>query len=96
MNSFTKAKLESVIITLLQEDGYNYVHSDSIVRKANAVLIKDDLTAYLSNRYHKDEITKNEINSIIRKLETFSSSDLYESNKAIMKTVPLFTIIVLR
>lgn len=87
MSNFTEAKLESAIITLLKNEGYEYINGDPIVRKKNDVLIRDDLTKYLSNRYHKDGITQNEIHSIIRRLETFSSSDLYESNKAIMKMI---------
>lgn len=51
------------------------------------VLIKDDLRGYLKTRYEADCITPGEIDSIVRKLEVFSASDLYESNKAIMKMV---------
>jgi hypothetical protein len=54
MSSFTEAKLESAIITLLQDEGYEYVSGDSIVRKTSAVFIREDLSRYLSNRYHKD------------------------------------------
>ena len=58
-----------------------------IVRDPAEVLIKEDLKTFLAKQYANDKITPGEINSIIRKLETFPSSDLYESNKAIMKMV---------
>jgi type I restriction enzyme R subunit len=87
MSKFTEAKLEEAIIGLLQNEGYTYVNGNAIERSENEVLIKDDLRAYLSNRYQKDKITVNEVDSIIRRLETFSASDLYESNKSFMQMV---------
>jgi len=87
MSKFTEARLEAAIIELLQLEGYEYVNGDNISRAENEVLLKDDLRSYLSKRYVSDNITNNEIDSIIRKLETFPASDLYESNKAIMKMV---------
>ncbi|MCF7960101.1 MAG: hypothetical protein K9M08_05115 [Pirellula sp.] len=41
----------------------------------------------MSARYAADNITPGEIESVIRKLTAYSSADLYESNKAIMKLV---------
>jgi len=51
------------------------------------VLLKEDLINYLQNQYAKENITTSEIESIIRKLEVYPSSDIYESNKAIMDIV---------
>ena len=87
MSKFTEAKLEAAIIELLECEGYACVRGDAIPRAENEVLVKDDLKAYLFKRYAADNITPGEIDSIIRKLEVFSASDLYESNKAIMKMV---------
>lgn len=87
MSKFTEAKLEEAIIELLQNEGYTYVNGNAIARSENEVLIKDDLRTYLLNRYQNDKITANEIDSIIRRLETFSASDLYESNKWVMQMV---------
>ena len=84
---FTEEKLEIAIIELLQIEGYKHVFGQNIVREPNEVLIREDIKAYLSRRYAADNITSREIESIIRKLEVFSVSDLYESNKAIMKMV---------
>jgi len=49
--------------------------------------LSEDLQNYLLSKYSKDEITVNEIKSIIRKLELFPSSSLYESNKTIIKLI---------
>lgn len=84
---YTEAKLEDSVIELLQEQGYEYVKGEAIDRSSEEVLIKADLENYLANRYKSDEITASEIAMIIRKLEVFPASDMYDSNKAIMKLV---------
>ena len=84
---FTEEKLELAIIELLEVEGYEHVLGQTIVREPNEVLIKEDLKAYLFKRYAADNITSGEVESVVRKLEVFSASDLYESNKAIMKMV---------
>jgi len=84
---FTEAQLEAAIVELLGESGYPHVLGETIERQPQEVLIKDDLRAFLSRQYAADGITPGEIESVIQKLEAFSSSDLYESNKAIMKLV---------
>jgi type I restriction enzyme R subunit len=84
---FTEEKLELAIIELLEVEGYEHVLGQTIAREPNEVLIKDDLKAYLFKRYAADNITSGEVESVVRKLEVFSASDLYESNKAIMKMV---------
>ncbi|NWH03678.1 type I restriction endonuclease subunit R [Desulfobacter latus] len=84
---FTEAKLESAIIELFGEMGYPHLLGENIDRQPDEVLIKNDLRAFLSRQYAADGITPGEIESVIRQLEAYSSSDLYESNKAIMKLV---------
>ncbi|MBF0259124.1 MAG: type I restriction endonuclease subunit R [Desulfamplus sp.] len=84
---FTEAQLEAAIIELLGEAGYPHVSGETIERQPQEVLIKADLRAFLSRQYAADGITQVEIESVIRKLEAYSSADLYESNKAIMKLV---------
>jgi type I restriction enzyme, R subunit len=83
-SKFTEAKLEQAIIDLLGEEGYPHVLGRDVSREPNEVLIKDDLKSFLARQYAGDKITASEIDSIIRKLELLSSSDLYESNKAVM------------
>jgi type I restriction enzyme R subunit len=84
---FTEAQLENVFIELLWYEGIPHVLGNTIVRQQNEVLIKADIKSYLQNQYKEDNITTSEIESVIRKLEIFSASDLYESNKQIMKLV---------
>ncbi|MGO3283099.1 MAG: type I restriction endonuclease subunit R, partial [Psychrobacter sp.] len=51
------------------------------------VLIKADLRQFLASRYQADAITDREIDAIIHQLEYLPASDLYDTNKAIMKWV---------
>jgi len=87
MTHFNEAQLEQAIITLLQQQGYPYHRGDTLPRKPTEVLLRDDLRAYLTNRYAAEGITSHEIESILRQLEGYSSADLYESNKAIHKLI---------
>jgi len=82
---FTEAQLEAAIIELLGDQGYPYISGSDLARQPEQVLIKDDLRAYLANRYAADEITTGEIDSIILQLETLPVGDLYESNKTFCK-----------
>lgn len=84
---FTEAQLEQAIIELLGKENYPHVLGTTIVRDKMEVLIREDIEKFLSTRYASDNITASEIHSIIRQLESYSSSDLYESNKSIMKLV---------
>lgn len=84
---YTEAKLEDTVIELLQNQGFEYVKGEAIQRSPEEVLIKADLKSFLASRYAADEITDSEIEMIIRKLEVFPASDLYDSNKAVMKFV---------
>lgn len=87
MSEFTEEKLELAFIELLEEQGINYQYGKEIERDESEVLLKDDLQNYLATRYKADDITESEIIQIIRKLEAYPSSDLYDSNKFIMKLV---------
>lgn len=87
MSKFTEEKLELAFIELLEEQGISYQHAKEIERDDSEVLIRDDLKKYLQSRYKADDITQSEITQIIRKLQSYPSSDLYDSNKAIMKLV---------
>lgn len=87
---FTEAQLEAAIIELLGDQGYPYTSGADLwatdgSRQPEQVLIKDDLRAYLANRYAADEITISEIDNIILQLETLPVGDLYESNKTFCK-----------
>jgi len=84
MAKFTEAKLEQAFIELLRNEGYPHHLGSTINRVDDEVLIEDDLKNFLSNRYKKEKITDTEIESIILRLKTLSSSDLYGTNKTIM------------
>ncbi|MBP5372419.1 MAG: hypothetical protein IKK40_06080 [Bacteroidales bacterium] len=47
MPYFNESQLELSIITLLQEQGYDYVKGEDIVRNLDEVVLRDDLAAYL-------------------------------------------------
>ena len=100
---FTESQLEQAFIALLEDEkmvhqagnvirktATNVVEEPAVVYGniiSDKVLIDEDLKAYLRLQYHKEAITENEIESILRDLERLPSSDLYESNKAFMKMV---------
>ncbi|MCF8389759.1 MAG: hypothetical protein K9H12_03635 [Bacteroidales bacterium] len=83
--SFTEEKLEKAFIELLGEEGFEYVSGKNLKREPDEVLIVEDLNAFLKEKYEDEKITSSEIDSIIRDLKTYPASDLYESNKNIMK-----------
>lgn len=99
---FTEAQLEQAFIRLLGEQSIDYEHGNSVrertsnvrepqeaygLKVTDEVLIKEDLRDYLFGQYTAEQITEQEVEQIIRDLEKFPASDLYESNKAIMKMV---------
>jgi type I restriction enzyme R subunit len=84
---FTESQLEHAFIELLGKEAVPHLIGDAITRSGDEVLIKDDLRAFLFKKYSGEGITAGEINSIIRDLEKLPASDLYDSNKAIMKLV---------
>ena len=85
--TFTEAQLEQACIELLGQEDIPHVLGGDIVRSEEDVLIKEDLKVFLLNQYKAYKLTESEADQIIRQLEVFSSSDLYESNKAIMKLI---------
>ena len=84
---FTEAQLEQAFINLLGQEQIPHVLGGILTRSDEEVLIKEDLKSFLLDQYRSDNLTEYEAEQIIRQLEIYSSSDLYESNKAIMKLV---------
>ena len=84
---FTEEKLEQAFIELLGKEEIPHINGNSLVRNTDEVLIEDDLKDFLRRRYKKEKITENEIEQIVRRLKTFPASDLYESNKSIMRLI---------
>jgi type I restriction enzyme R subunit len=47
---FTEAELESAIVTLFEQQGYEHTSGETIHRRYEDILLEDDLRAYLANR----------------------------------------------
>src|SRR5450759_924123 len=84
---FNEETLEQAVIELFRENEIPHLHGETIHKEMCDVLLRDDLKQFLLNQYSDDKITVQEIEGIIRTLELFPSSALYDSNKAIMKLV---------
>jgi len=82
---FTEEKLERAFIELLEQEGYLHHLGNTIVRSADEVLIEADLLQYLLSKYESKQLTVTEARSIILQLKSLPASDLYESNKTIMR-----------
>ena len=85
--TFTENTLEQAFIELLHDVNIPHHSGTTIHKDINDVILRDDLQAFLLNQYSNEDITLNEIRSIIRQLDVLPSSALYESNKAIMKMI---------
>lgn len=84
---FTEYQLEKAFIELLQTEDIPHVNGATISRDVQEVLIEDDLKTFLLSKYKNEKLTDVEVERIVRQLKTYSASDLYESNKSIMKLV---------
>src|SRR5690606_15501237 len=81
---YTESQLEQAFISLLETEGYTYIDGKQLQRSSNQeVLIKDDLRAFLQNRY--EDLEEIELESITNEIAFQSASNLYESNKYICK-----------
>lgn len=82
---FTEEKLEKAFIELLGNENFPHHLGISIARAADEVLIEADLLHYLLSKYESKQLTVTEAKSIVLQLKTLPASDLYESNKTIMR-----------
>ena len=87
MSKFTEAKLEKAIINLLSGEAHHHYFGEDINRNIDEVLIEDDLRDFLKNQYPNQNLSDDEISSIIRKLRAFTASDLYDSNRKIIRLI---------
>ncbi len=85
MSKFTEEKLEQAFIELLGNEDFPHHFGSTIARNDDEVLIEDDLKRFLLTQYRKEQLSETETQSIILQLKRFSASDLYESNKTIMR-----------
>jgi len=84
---FTEYQLEKAFIELLKSENIPHFNGGTISREIQEVILEEDLKSFLLNQYQNEGLTVVEVEQIIHKLKMFSASDLYESNKAIMKLV---------
>lgn len=82
---FSEEKLEKAFTELLGQEGFSHHLGISIARKSDEVLIEEDLQHFLFAQYASQNITANEVKSIILRLKSLPASDLYESNKTFLK-----------
>ncbi|WP_233081865.1 hypothetical protein [Rheinheimera soli] len=83
--SFAESQRESEIIELLGVQGFPYVPGQGIEHDDTEILIEDDLCKFLAGKYSANNITADEVSSIIKKAESLPVSNLYESNKTFCK-----------
>ncbi len=88
MTHFNENTLELAVLSLLDEVGIPHFEGTTIARNSlSDVLLDGDLSHFLQSQYNNEGITTNEIKSIIRKLELYSSVALYESNRDIIRLI---------
>lgn len=82
MPHFNEAQLEASIIQLFLEQHYDYRPGETIARKDKTeVLQKDDLRAYLKDRYASEAITDREVDNAVRRIEQTTGGTLYDENR---------------
>jgi len=85
---FTETTLEAAIVELLSQEGYPHYFGKDLHRpNEETVLLRDDLKAYLRTRYRQYNLTDREVAEITHELEYLPASDLYASNREVMKLV---------
>ncbi len=82
---FTEEKLEKAFTELLANEGFPHHLGNTLVRDTEEVIIEEDLINYLLSKYASKQLSLNEAKSIALQLKTLPASDLYESNKTILR-----------
>lgn len=82
---FTEDKLEKSFIELLGNENFPHHLGNTIVRAMDEVLIEADLLKYLLTKYASEQLSVTEAKSIVLQLKSLPASDLYESNKTILR-----------
>lgn len=84
---FIEDKLEISINNLFEKNNFICISGKSIIRDPSTVLFKDDLNNFLIKKYLDQGITDAEVANIIKIIEFYSSSNLYEANKQILNKI---------
>ena len=86
MANFNEHALEMSIMELFKDEGYIHLTGEQIHRERTEVFLKEDMKQYLYNRYGKDGITPNEVDSILLMLRNISGT-VYEANKEVYRKI---------
>ena len=80
MTHFSEHALEMAIMELFEKEGYIYTSGEEVHKELSDVLLRDDLRAYLRDRYAEQGITSLEVESVIARLTANMGGSLYENN----------------
>ena len=80
MKHFNEHALEMAIMELFEKEGYIYTSGEEVHKELSDVLLRDDLRAYLRDRYAEQGITSLEVESVIARLTANVGGSLYENN----------------
>ena len=80
MSHFNEHALEMAIMELFENEGYIYTSGEEVHKELSDVLLRDDLRAYLRDRYAEQGITSLELESVIARLTANVGGSLYENN----------------
>ncbi len=81
MAKFCESDFELAFLDLLEGNGWQYTHGESIHRRIQDVLLEDDLHEYISRRYSDNNLTSNEVQTILTNIKYTSEPSLYNSNR---------------
>ena len=80
MPHFNEHALEMAIMELFQNEGYLYTNGEEIHKKADDVLLREDMRRYLRTRYQAEGITPMEIENVLARLTADTGLSLYDNN----------------
>ena len=80
MTHFNEHTLEMAIMELFEKEGYIYTSGEEVHKELSDVLLRDDLRAYLRDRYAEQGITSLELDCVIARLTANVGGSLYENN----------------
>ena len=87
MEKFNESQLENAVIELLQNNGWQYSNGEYIHRRPQDVLLEDDLREYLQLRYAEENLTENEIQTIITNIKYTNEPSLFQANRSVFNLV---------
>lgn len=73
----TESIFEDAFIQLLEESGWEYTFGGNLHRKYTDALLEDDLLQFLQTRYKQQELTSEELDTVIANLRNVSGASDY-------------------